>query len=241
MNIRQLTRLVCTLSVMGASLGARQAVSPAAAPAPAAATPVKATVDASKTYAPISPHIYGMFIEHAGSLVYSGIWAEMIGDRKFYYPVAAQSVARTPAAPAAAGGPGGGRGRRRGDANARRWTRIGPAEAISMDARHAYAGDHSPAIVLSATEPRGIRQAGLALMQGREYTGRIVLAGDPSAVVTVGIVWGSGDAERQSVTIDKLAAEYATFPLRFKSPVEGGAKLESRPSGRAHSASAPSR
>ena len=46
---------------------------------------VRATIDASKTYAPISPNLYGMFIEHAGNLVYSGMWAELIGDRKFYY------------------------------------------------------------------------------------------------------------------------------------------------------------
>ena len=50
-----------------------------------------------------------------------------------------------------------------------------------MDAQHAYVGDHSPAITLSANEPRGIRQAGLTLLPDKAYTGRIVLAGDPAA------------------------------------------------------------
>ena len=53
-------------------------------------TPVNAVIDAGKTFAPINPNLYGMFIEHAGSLVYRGMWAEMIDDRKFYYPITAQ-------------------------------------------------------------------------------------------------------------------------------------------------------
>jgi alpha-N-arabinofuranosidase len=215
MKTRQWTAsFTCTFTVLAAGAWAARA----AAPAPAAGTSVKAVVDAGKTYAPISPHIYGMFIEHAGSLVYSGLWAEMVGDRKFYYPIAAEDAAMTPDVPER--GPGGGRG------DVRRWVRIGPAASIAMDAEHAYTGDHSPAIALSATEPRGIRRAGLALMQGKEYAGRIVLSGGPSAKVTVSLAWGSGAADRQSVTIDKLTAEYAEFPLRYKSPVEGDAQLE---------------
>ena len=36
---------------------------------------------------PISKYIYGQFIEHLGRCIYGGIWAEMLEDRKFYYPV----------------------------------------------------------------------------------------------------------------------------------------------------------
>jgi alpha-N-arabinofuranosidase len=46
-----------------------------------------ATIDVSKTGAPISKYIYGQFIEHLGRCIYQGIWAEMLEDRKFYYPV----------------------------------------------------------------------------------------------------------------------------------------------------------
>jgi alpha-N-arabinofuranosidase len=189
----------------------------------APAAPVTATVDAAKTYAPISPHIYGMFIEHAGSLVYSGMWAEMLGDRKFYYPIVAQNATMEPVAQ----GRGlGGRGRgRRGDAG-RRWAPVGPAESITLDEKNAYSGDHSPAIALSETEPRGIRQTGLTVLSGKEYLGRIVLSGNPGAQVTVSLVWGSGPTDRQSVKIDKLAREYVKFPLNFKSPVEGPAQFE---------------
>ena len=43
---------------------------------------VEATIDASKTSAPISPLVYGMFLEHIGGLITNSIWAEMLDDRK---------------------------------------------------------------------------------------------------------------------------------------------------------------
>jgi alpha-L-arabinofuranosidase len=195
----------------------------AATPVSTAPTSVSAAIDAGRTFTPINPNLYGMFIEHAGGLVYSGMWAEMVGDRKFYYPISAQNAVSIPVD----AGPGTGRGRGPGrrDTAARRWAPVGPAEFITLDARHAYAGDHSPTIVLSPTEPRGIRQTGLTVMRGSEYSGRIVLSGDPGAQVTVSLVWGTG-ADRQSVMINKLAADYVKFPLRFKSPVNGNAQLE---------------
>ena len=41
---------------------------------------------ATETAEPISPYIYGQFIEHLGRCIYGGIWAEMLEDRKFYFP-----------------------------------------------------------------------------------------------------------------------------------------------------------
>jgi len=142
-----------------------------------------------------------MFIEHAGSLVYRGMWAEMLDDRKFWSPVTPETAAPPPARRGPFGGP------------PRRWTPVGPAESVRLDARDAYVGDHSPAIALASGEPRGIRQKGLALLKGRSYTGRIALAGDPAAEVSVSLVWGSGPTDRQTLTIGKLTAAYATFPL----------------------------
>jgi alpha-N-arabinofuranosidase len=187
-----------------------------AAPVSAATTapaPVDAIIDAGKTFAPINPNLYGMFIEHAGGLVYRSMWAEMLDDRKFYNPIVGQD-----AAPAGQPGARGGRGRFGGAP--RRWVPVGPAESITMDAQRAYVGDHSPAISLSATEPRGIRQAGLTLMQGKNYTGRIVLAGDAGVQVSVSLVWGTGAADRQTSAIGKLTPAYAKFPLAFTCPVD---------------------
>jgi len=42
---------------------------------------VSATIDASKTGAAISPDVYGQLVEHAGSLVYTGLWSEMVAVR----------------------------------------------------------------------------------------------------------------------------------------------------------------
>ncbi len=203
---RSISFVGCTLAVLVAGAWTSHAATSAAADAPASA-PVTAVIDAGKTFAPINPNLYGMFIEHAGSLVYRGMWAEMIDDRKFFNPVTPEGP--DPAAQARARrGPFGG--------PPRRWAPVGPPELITMDAQHAYVGDHSPAITLSEGEPRGIRQTGLSLLRDQAYSGRIVLAGDPGAEASVSLVWGDGATDRQTVRIGKLTSSYATFPLAFK-------------------------
>ena len=49
--------------------------------------PINASIDVSKTGTPISQNIYGQFLEHGGDIVNTGIWSEMLVDRKFFYPV----------------------------------------------------------------------------------------------------------------------------------------------------------
>jgi alpha-N-arabinofuranosidase len=201
---------ICFMAILIASMWALHTAVSVSAVATAPAS-INAVIDAGKTFAPINPNIYGMFIEHAGSLVYRGMWAEMIDDRKFYNPITAQGAAM-------AGRVRGGRGRFGGAP--RRWIPVGPDEFVTMDTRHACAGDHSPAITLNSNEPRGIRQAGLTLMRDKSYTGRIVLAGDPVAQVSVSLVWGNGETDRQTLTINKLTPAYTKFPLNFKCPVD---------------------
>ncbi len=64
---------------------------------------VNATIDTSKTGAPISKNIYGQFLEHGGDIVNTGVWSEMLVDRKFFYPVATSA----PTPPPVIGGAGG--------------------------------------------------------------------------------------------------------------------------------------
>lgn len=213
MNAPQSTlRLIEAVAILAAGAWALYAATPMPA-ATTVSTPVHAVIDAGKTFAPINPNLYGMFIEHAGSLVYRGMWAEMIDDRKFYHPITATDAVQ----PSPAGGRSG-RGRFGGAP--RRWTPIGAAEFVTMDTRHAYVGDHSPMVTLSPTEPRGIRQAGFTLIKGKDYAGRIVLAGDPAVQVTVSLTWGTDTADRQSIAFDKLTPTYTTFPLAFRCPVD---------------------
>lgn len=164
--------------------------------------PVHASIDASKTAAPISKYIYGQFLEHIGGIVNNNIWAEMLDDRKFYYPI----NSHPPAEPA---GPSWRR------TAVRHWVPIGADEFVTMDAERPYVGEHTPMVKLSETDAHGIQQSGLAVRKGRSYTGRAVLAGTPVTAVKVTLIWGSGENDRQSITIAKLRAEYRKFPLSF--------------------------
>ena len=89
--------------------------------------PVTATVDASKPGPPISPYVYGQFLEHIGNLIYSSLWSEMLDDRKFYYPVEPAPAGETQSRQRRFGGFG--QGRRRG-VGPGRWNPIGPAGSV---------------------------------------------------------------------------------------------------------------
>ena len=173
--------------------------------AAASAQSIAVTIDASKTREPISPYLYGQFIEHIGDLVNRSVWAEMIDDRKFYHPINSQPE---PPAPSTAQGPP--RGRR-----PNRWRPIGPDAAVTMDLDHPYVGEQTPCIKAAGSDPRGIQQAGIALRKGRAYSGRVVLAGEPGVAVSVSLIWGSGAGERQTIAIHGVKTAYTRFPLQF--------------------------
>ncbi len=170
---------------------------------------VNATIDTSKTGAPISKNIYGQFLEHGGDIVNTGVWSEMLVDRKFFYPVATSAPTPPPVMGNAAGNP---RFRR---TPTRWWAPIGGENAVTMETKLPYTGDHSPLVKLDAKDPHGISQSGIAVRKGKVYTGRIVLAGSPGATVKVTLTWGKEPADRQTVTIGSLGAAYRKFPLRY--------------------------
>jgi alpha-N-arabinofuranosidase len=165
--------------------------------------PVHATIDASKTSAPISKYIYGQFLEHIGGIVNNNIWAEMLDDRKFYFPINSHPPAE-PSGPA---------WRRTA---LRHWMPIGADEFVTMDKRRPYVGEHTPLVTLSSSEAHGIQQAGLAVRKGKSYTGRVVIAGTPDATVKVSLIWGNAASNRQTVVINKVGSEYRKFPLTFQ-------------------------
>jgi len=177
--------------------------------------PVTATIDASKTGAPISKYIYGQFLEHGGNIVNEGVWAEMLEDRKFYYPVTSKPP-EAPPVPA---------WRRRGPR--RHWVPIGGDEFVTMDANKPYTGEQTPLVKLDKKEPHGFQQSGLAVRKGKSYTGRIVLAGTPGATVKVTLVWGDAASDRQTVVISKLGPSYVKSPLDFQAQADSdNARLE---------------
>jgi alpha-N-arabinofuranosidase len=163
-----------------------------------------ANIDASKKGQPISKYIYGQFIEHLGRCIYGGIWAEMLEDRKFWYP-----VEQTFDPESKAGNP------YRIIRNSS-WRIIGSKENLTMAKDNPFVGEHTPEVTVEANKPDGIAQSELALIKGKKYTGRVVLAGDSSAApVKVVLTWGPKPGESDSITIYNLSAGYKKFPFEF--------------------------
>jgi len=157
------------------------------------------TIDAGQVGHPISKYIYGQFIEHLGRCIYGGIWAEMLEDRKFYFPVTPQyapyrgtkRVAKDAPFPVVGASP---------------WEIVGPADAVKMVKEDAFVGEHTPLIQPGA----GIRQNDLAIVKGKQYVGRIWLrAAEKPATVKVSLSGADGEA-----TIADVGDKYAEHPLK---------------------------
>jgi len=95
---------------------------------------VNATVDTTKVSAPISKNIYGQFLEHGGDIVNTGVWSEMLVDRKFFYPVSTSAPEPPPVMGNAAGNP------RFNRTPARWWAPIGGDDVVTMDTKTPYTG-----------------------------------------------------------------------------------------------------
>jgi alpha-N-arabinofuranosidase len=175
---------------------------------------VSATIDVSKIGTPISKNIYGQFLEHGGDIVNTGVWSEMLFDRKFFYPVASTAPTPPPLIANAGGNP---RFRR---TPTRWWSPVGGDPVVTMETEVPYAGDHTPVVKLDTKEAHGFSQSGIAVRKGNAYIGRIVLAGSPGAVVNVTLIWGKESADRQTVTLRTLGAAYRKFPLRYTSAAD---------------------
>lgn len=194
----------------------------ASAQTAAPSQPVVAHINAAKTGAPISPYVYGQFVEHAGNMVYTSMWSELLEDRKFAYAVGPKPLPEEKPKARAGGGFFG-----RLDSGPGRWNPIGPEDSVVMDPVRPFAGDHTPLVTLAGAEPRGIKQDGVKLMKGVAYSGRIQLAGDPNAQVFVSVVWGEApDSPRQTVALGQLGADYRKFTFAFTAENTGAGRLE---------------
>ncbi|MBZ0256623.1 alpha-N-arabinofuranosidase, partial [bacterium] len=168
------------------------------------------TIHVNKTELPISKYIYGQFIEHLGRCIYGGIWAEMLEDRKFYYPVTDEY---NPWKKNREGGFWGG-----GEFKVIEhspWKVIGEANTVSMIERDAFVGEHTPEAKVNS-EPAGIEQLELALQKGKEYDGYIIVSGDRSVTpIEVRLVWGEGEDESEAFVIESLGRDYEKHAFRF--------------------------
>jgi len=176
--------------------------------------PAHVTVDAASVGAPLSPYLYGQFIEHLGRCVYGGLWAEMLEDRKFFYPVTGEAPAWEMFRP----------GPRSWDGEGHPyevlvrspWMILGEKAAVGM--HHPDHGRPYVSIgpVAPGTPAPGISQERLALEDDREYVGRIVMNGDPGAKpIEISLVWGGGASARDTVVISRLDRGWSPVPLKF--------------------------
>ena len=167
--------------------------------------PLVITIDTHQRSPAVSKYQYGMFTEHIRNSLSRSLWAELIDDRKFFFPFASAE----PQAVAPQAGSGG------RDLALHKWRAVGPDLAVVMDKSQPFVGEQSPRIELDTLVPHGIRQSGIALVKGKRYTGRVLLRGTPGAHMNVALVWGGGATDRQTVTVKALRATYQTVPVSF--------------------------
>src|SRR5512133_1094426 len=90
----QLAALAIGLALVNAAGPAvPQARGQAQARPPSAGAEARVAIDAGAVGRTLPPLLYGQFIEHLGRCIYGGLWAEMLEDRKFYYPVTGEMPA----------------------------------------------------------------------------------------------------------------------------------------------------
>jgi alpha-N-arabinofuranosidase len=171
--------------------------------APSIPNPLTVTINTQQTADPVSKYVFGSFIEHIGTLIYRSMWAELLDDRKFYFPISSKD---SEAPRVQSGNPM--------RQQLHKWRPIGPDDVVVMDTDQPFVGDHSPKILLDPATPHGIREAGFSLVAGKLYTGRIYLRGTPGASVKVSLLWGTGEQDKQTVSFT-LTRDYKKFPLSF--------------------------
>ncbi len=197
-------RLVSLVTSMALLTGPMVGASPA---------DVEVSLDLAKTRAPISRYLYGQFIEHLGRCIYGGLWAEMLEDRKFYYPVDGEAPAWAMQFPRPISWEGDGYPYELLVRSP--WMIVGDKKAVTMDRERPFTGEHTP-VVAATPQGNGLSQERLGLVQGRRYLARVVLAGVSEAgPVHVALTWGTGASDRESLAVKRLTPEYESTTLTF--------------------------
>jgi alpha-N-arabinofuranosidase len=158
--------------------------------------PACVEIDPTRTGAPIRPFVYGQFIEHLGRCIYGGIWAEMLEDRKFFFPITAayaphRGLEKTPY-PVIGASP---------------WEVVG--DGVTMSADDAFVGRHGPRLRAGSA----IRQRDLGVVAGKEYEGYVWAAGP--AVVEVCLAWGDARDAGATTRLSFAGVDYGKVAFRL--------------------------
>lgn len=172
----------------------------ASAPSAFAQSSVEAKIDVAQKGEPISPLIYGQFIEHLGRCIYGGVWAEMLQDRKFY------------AAP-----------------NMHPWELLGNAR-FEHAKEGAFVGEASPKWVSENDWAFGVEQPGIAFVSGKKYVGYVWAKTSEGQTIVVRILFDNGKRFLElnlDKPIEKADDGYCKYEFEFEAnglvdPVERG-------------------
>ncbi len=164
-------------------------------------TDLQIDVNASQTGEPISKYVYGQFIEHLGRCIYGGIWAEMLEDRKFSFPITAEyqpyRSLRRSSFPVVGASP---------------WQIIGPAAGVTMVGEDSFVGEQTPQVAAK----NGLRQRDLGLVAGKAYEGYVWLqAKESAAQVDVRLRSGEGVDAQETVRLEVAPGEYRKHSFQF--------------------------
>jgi alpha-L-arabinofuranosidase len=160
---------------------------------------ITAAIQADQTGVPVHRYAYGMFTELLGNMFEKGIWSEMLSDRKFFYPVNSSETLV----------PRNSRGR------FNRWRPVGADQFVIMDKFNPYVGEQAARVKLDPVQAHGIQQSGFGVGKDRKYTGYIILAGDPGAMVSITLSWGINPGDKETVALPTLSREYKKYPFSF--------------------------
>jgi len=161
------------------------------------AASVDVPLDVNQKEDPINPMIYGQFIEHLGRCIYGGIWAEMLEDRKFYFPVTDQydpyKALQDTDFPVVGASP---------------WQVMGAANSVEMIRENSFVGDMTPLIAAGS----GIRQRDLALKSDMGYEGYIWLKAEKdTARVSVSLKGTNEEVFKADFVVDSKDYQKFTF------------------------------
>lgn len=144
-------------------------------------------IDLSKEKEPMSPYIYGQFIEHMGKSIYGGLWAEMLSDRKFYHK------------PGTSDSP---------------WETTVDTTKIALDAKNGFSEMALPVFDIRDDSVL-IYQDSISLYADKSYTGRIVYKAE-GAITGVSIDLEASNSSTSLDLINSESKNFITKEFELK-------------------------
>ena len=144
----------------------------------------------NKKKEPMSPYLYGQFIEHMGRSIYGGLWAEMLTDRKFYYKPGSHKSA---------------------------WKFEGDTLYVSIDSSKTYSRGNIP-VLQTLNGSISLSQDSLAVKAGEVYNGRLVFkasAGMQKVEISL-----SDNEKNETQSFKVKPGKFETLPFSFSSDFE---------------------